>query len=166
MDATVTDFFVYKGNKVKAEFFEIKSKDTMPNLPWKQVYAICNLSGEVPVVFYADGHFSLPGGTTELGESVSDTLCREIEEELNCRVISWTPLGYQKNTLDGVSDGYQLRVYAVLEKIGDFKADPAGSVIGYKLIGIDDLSRTIKWGKMSDHIQQLAKIHMGYNGNQ
>ena len=56
-------------------------------------------------------------------------MCREIKEELNCRVISWEPLGYQKNSVDGIHDGYQLRVYARLEKIGEFETQKAETFI-------------------------------------
>lgn len=159
MKADVKDIFFYRGNHVIAEWFDILSKKDMPDLPWKQVYAVGNLNGKVPVVFYSDGHFSLPGGTTEAGESAEETLCREIKEELNCRVISWEPLGYQKNSVEGIHDGYQLRVYARLEKIGEFESDPDGSVIGYKIISINDLSNTICWGKMSDRLEELTRSH-------
>lgn len=157
MNAAISDYFTYKGKQVLAEWFDISPDGPMPDLPWKQVYAVGNLDGKVPVVFYADGHFALPGGGTELGENVEQTISREVQEEINCKVVSWIPLGYQKNSIDGVHDGYQLRVYAKLEKIGDFISDPGGGVIGYKLVDISELSQTIKWGKMSDHLQELAK---------
>lgn len=157
MKTTITDFFIYNGKEVFAEWFDIPSVSEMPDLPWKQVYAVGNLDGKVPVVFYADGHFALPGGGTEQGETVEQTITREVKEEINCKVVSWIPLGYQKNSIDGVHDGYQLRVYAKLEKIDEFTSDPGGKVIGYKLINLSDLSKTIKWGKMSDHLQELAQ---------
>lgn len=157
MEATITDNFTYNGSSVKAEWFDVLSKNDLPCLAWRQVYAVGNLGGKVPLVYYSDGHFSLPGGKTEPGESVEETLCREIREELNCRVVSWSPLGYQKNSVGDSYDGYQLRVYAQLEKIGDFESDPAGSVVGHKLIKIDKLSETIRWGKISDHLQKLTR---------
>lgn len=157
MKPTLTDTFIYNGNQATAEWFDISSISEMPDLPWKQVYAVGNLDGLVPVVFYADGHFALPGGGTEPGENIEQTVSREVQEEINCKVISWVPLGYQKNSVGGVHDGYQLRVHAVLEKLGDFTSDSGGKVIGYKLIDLSDLSDTIKWGKISDHLQTLVQ---------
>jgi len=151
------DKFIYKEIPTEVEWFNISSKEDLPDLPWKQVYAICNLDGKVPIVCYNDDNDNLPGGTTEPGENVDETLKREIQEELNCDVISWTPLGIQKNIRGGVLENYSLRVYATLAKIGEFKSDPGGGVIGYRLIDIKDLNKTIQWGKTGNHIQQLAE---------
>lgn len=128
--------------------------EDIPDFEWQQVYAVCNLDGEVPVVLYDDSHANLPGGKTEPGEATEQTLFRELKEEINCRVLEWRPIGYQKLTEPGVADPiYQLRVYAIVEKIGDFQEDVGGEVMGYKLIKIQDLNHEIGFGAVGARIQ-------------
>lgn len=106
---------------------------------------------------YATHKDNLPGGGVEAGESVEDALQRELGEELNMRAVSWVPLGYQRNTREGSSEAeYQLRVYAELEKLGEFHADPGGSVIGYSLIDIRELNNTIQWAELGDWLEKVA----------
>jgi len=157
MKPDLLDKFTYKEVPIEVEWFDVASKEELPDLPWKQVYAVCNLDGKVPVVCYKDDNDNLPGGTTEPGENINETLEREILEELNCKVTSWEPLGIQKNIRGGVLENYSLRVYANVAKIGEFESDPAGTVVGYRLIDIQDLNKTIQWGKTGNHIQQLAE---------
>ena len=149
--------FEYNGH-VDVEWYDVTDKEDLPDLPWQQVYAIGNLEGLVPVVLYAHTiRPNLPGGTTELGETVEQTLQREIQEELNCEVIDWQPLGYQKNTRSGTSGCmYQLRVYAMLRKIDEFQKDPGGSVIGYKTILFGNLNNEINYGKTGERLMSLS----------
>src|SRR5665811_369504 len=120
--------FVYKGSTITAEWFDITSKDQIPDLPWQGIYAVCNLDGKIPFVYSSDGISKIPGGRTDQSESVEETLRREIQEELNCKIMSWIPIGYQKNFNGGELGSCQLRVYATIEKNGEFKKDPAGTV--------------------------------------
>lgn len=151
---------MYKNTRYNVELYEIKD-GKIPDLEYVQVYAIGNLNNKVPVVKYLDTHKNLPGGGTEIGESVEQTLAREIKEELNMKVLSWFPLGVQKNinTETGEYD-YSLRVYAEFEKIGEFTEDPGGSVIGYDLIDIEDLEKNINYKEVGEYfIRRLRKYY-------
>lgn len=153
----LTTSFIYKGNMILVDWFELLNSP-LPDLPWQQVHIVGDLDGKVPVVHYqADDQDSLPGGKTEPGESVDQTVCREIAEELNCTVLSWQPLGYQRLTEHDGHIIHQLRLYALLEKKGEFTHDPGGSVIGYSLVDIDNLNSYIKYGKVGARLEQLAK---------
>lgn len=144
--------FEYNG-KVIVEWFDIFDKDKIPNLKWQQAYIIGNLDGKVPIVMYENKGDNLPGGKTELGETLGKTILREIEEELNMKVISWQPLGYQILTRPGDdTPTYQFRAYAKLEKIDDFVNDPGGSVIGHRLVELNDLNKFIKYGGVGDRL--------------
>lgn len=156
MKPDLRDSFMYKDRKITADWYDIQTKDQLPAVPWSQVYVVGDLDGAVPIVVYRNEVDSLPGGTPEQGETIDQALRREIREELNCRVLMWLPLGYQKNTQEGQKEMYQLRVYAILEMIGIFESDPGGDVIGYRRISPDSLSETLKWGKIGDRIQRLA----------
>ncbi|MEI6054311.1 MAG: NUDIX domain-containing protein [Candidatus Saccharibacteria bacterium] len=159
MKPDLLDSFEYHGEHIDVEWFDVLSKDKIPNLPWQQVYAVGDLSGKVPIVMYENDNDNLPGGKTEPGETPDQTIKREIQEEINCSVISWEPLGYQCCSVKGGDKVYQLRVFAKLEKNGEFESDPGGSVIGYHTINIDDLNKIIRWGLVGDRVQKLACIH-------
>ena len=156
-----TGQFSYRGKErihyIDYEWYDIASKADLPNLPWHQVYIVGNLDNTIPLVQYQKDPDNLPGGRTELGETVEGTLSREAIEELNCRVLSWEPLGYQSGYENGKPLGHALRVYAVLEKIGDFENDPGGSVIGNRYIRIDQLADELKWPKTAQRLQELTE---------
>lgn len=150
--------FEYKGH-VDVEWYDVLSKDDIPDIKWHQVYIIGDLDGHVPIVMYDDDRDNLPGGRTEQDESIAETMIREIKEELNMEIISWEPLGYQKCTHATSGDvAYQFRAYAKLNKIDDFINDPGGRVIGYRLVEIDDVNRTIGYGEIGDRLISNAKL--------
>ena len=66
------------------------------------------------------------------------------------RVLDFEPIGYQINVAPDGEKHYQLRVFANLEKVGDFKEDVGGSVIGYELENIQNLNNRINWGEVGD----------------
>ncbi|MEI6850748.1 MAG: NUDIX domain-containing protein [Candidatus Saccharibacteria bacterium] len=149
--------FEYKG-KVIVEWFDVSEKDKIPDFDWQQVYIIGNFDGKVPIVMYDNKGDNLPGGKTEPGESLNETILREIEEELNMKVTSWEPLGYQKLTrpLDNTPT-YQFRAYAELEKINEFTNDSGGSVIGHRLVELDNLNKFIKYGEVGNRIVESCR---------
>lgn len=149
--------FEYEG-KMIVEWFDVFDKDKIPDFDWQQVYVIGNINGKVPVVMYENKGDNLPGGKTEPGESLNETILREIEEELNMGVISWEPLGYQRLTRPwGETPTYQFRAYAKLEKLNDFINDPGGSVIGYKLVKLDDLNKFINYGIVGNRLIESSR---------
>lgn len=158
MRPDLLDVYVYKNQRIAVEWFDVDSIDKLPDLRWEQVYAIGNLNGKVPVVYYPepDHKDNLPGGKFEAGETIQEALEREIQEEINCRVLSWSPIGYQKLTGPDGNSVYQLRVYAQLEKIADFVRDPGGSVIGYRLVDIARLNDYIQYGPVGERMIRLV----------
>ncbi len=155
--ADLLDSFEYAGKTIKVEWFDVDAIEKLPKVKWHQVYAICNLEGRVPVVLYQDAHVNLPGGRTEPGESIEETLRRELAEEINCEVLGWHPIGYQKLNEPGVIDPiYQLRVYAEVKKAGEFERDSGGEVIGYKVIELQDLNKEIAYGSVGERMVRLV----------
>lgn len=156
---TIKSHFIYKDERHDVEFYEIQDNN-IPQLPWTQIYIVGNLEGKVPIVKYQKSRDNLPGGGIEAGETLDEAVNREVEEELNMKVLSWMPLGYQKVTNSQGDVTHQLRAYGVLEKIDDFTNDPGGSVIGYELIDINDLNSHINYGEVGDFL--VKKVVMKY----
>jgi len=146
----------YKGKQYQVNWFDLVGKD-LPDLKWHQVYLIGDLGGLVPIVHYADHHDNLPGGRTEAGESVEQTLIREIDEELKMKLISWEPLGYQEwIDIETGNTGLGLRVYAKLSKVEEFTNDPGGSVVGHSLVPLEELNGYINYHEIGDRMVELA----------
>ena len=113
--------FNYDSQNIVADWYTVTDKSQIPDLPWQQVYAIGNLNSQVPLItsLTCEKEFNLPGGRTEPGETIGQTIAREMIEECNMRVIEWQPLGYQHLTKPDGKQIFQFRVYAELEKIGE-----------------------------------------------
>ena len=107
--------FYYEGDRISVKWYDVKNKSEIPDLQWQQIYVIGNYNGKVPIVVYENKGENLPGGHVEAGESLEVAMHREIKEELNMRIVSWAPLGYQ--TLSRPEDKdvvFQFRVYSKL----------------------------------------------------
>lgn len=153
---TFKSSFIYNEKKILVDWFDLLDRP-IPDITWQQIYAVGDLDGKIPVVLYPDQKVAnLPGGHSGPDETIDDTLSREMIEETNLRVLWWKPLGYQKLTEPDGNTVYQLRVYAKLEKIGEFAKDPGGSVVGYKLINLNELNKNIHYGKTGDRLEILA----------
>lgn len=155
--------FVYNDQKIDVKWFDVDKKDEIPDRPWQQIYVIGDVDGKVPVVYYAHGRENLPGGHTEPGETLEQTLCREVQEELNMRVVKWQPIGYQVLTNPDGKVDYQFRAVAKLEKLGEFAGDVGGSVIGYRLVDIDEVNQRIGYGDVGEYMIERAKNWLNHN---
>jgi len=148
--------FTYRDVVYDIDWYDLGHE--LPSLPWSQVYVIGDVEGKSPIVHYDTGDKNnLPGGSFEPGETVEEALKREIKEEINYDVISWTPIGYQKIRNP---ETYQLRVCAKLKKIDDFTNDPGGHVIGHSLVPIDELNSYIRYGEIGDRMVKIAKSRL------
>jgi 8-oxo-dGTP pyrophosphatase MutT (NUDIX family) len=154
---SIASSFVYRGKTIQLEWYDLVGQD-LPDLPWQQIYVIGDVEGLVPVVRYDSGDKdNLPGGKVESGESPDETIKREIKEEVNCKVLAWSPIGYQKLTEPDGRVVYQLRVAARLEKLGKFVNDIGGAVVGYKLVEIDTLNSHIQYDEVGERMVELTK---------
>lgn len=149
--------FIYEDVKILVEWFEVRDKTEIPDLLWQVVHVIGEIDGKISLVYNSSGREKLPGGHAEPGETLDQTLRREIKEELNMAVLEWWPIGYQKLTDPRGKVDYQFRAYAKLKKLGEFASDIGGSVIGYELVDIDEVNQRIGHGDVGERIIQIAK---------
>ena len=151
--------FNYDSQNIVADWYTVTDKSQIPDLPWQQVYSIGNLDGRVPLInsLMYEKEFNLPGGRTEPGETIEQTIAREMIEECNMRVIEWQPLGYQHLTEPDGKQIFQFRVYAKLEKIGEFVNDPGGGVIENTMVDLSQVNSLIKYGEIGERMVKLAK---------
>lgn len=158
MHPDIRSSFIDGGQKIIANWYTVTEKDQIPDLPWEQVYAIGDLDGRVPLVTSLTGEkeFNLPGGHTESDETIEQTIARELVEECNMRLIDWQPLGYQHLVKPNGQEVYQFRVYAKLEKLGEFTHDPGGNIIKNTLVDLAHVNTMINYGEIGEKLTELA----------
>lgn len=144
----------------KIAYVTYKDADSFDDLRSKnvtQVYAICFWKDKVVLVHNKNqDSFSLPGGGLEKNESFEDCLKREIKEETNMKVLSFTPIGYQEVTDMENLAVFQLRYACIVEPYGNFISDPDGDVDGIRAINPEEFKEHIKWGDVGDRIFERA----------
>lgn len=151
----------YKGNSGVEYIFEYHDADSFENLELslcRQAYGVCFDGDKMVIVFNGKKNiWGLVGGTVEEGETLEQTLQREIREESNMEVISFLPIGYQKmiDTRDR-SFVYQLRYVCNVCPYGPFVEDPADSVTKITAIDPSEYKRYFDWGSIGEHIIKRA----------
>lgn len=159
----VRSSFIFRGETINTDWYDVNDINMLPDVEWEQVYVIGNVNGKVPVVHYADSKVrNLPGGKfDEPGDTIDRVIHREMKEELNMRVLSWRPIGYQFLSNHKFGNSYQARVYAELEPIGEFENDPGGGVVGHSLVPIAELNSYIQYGSIGERIVRLVQDEFG-----
>jgi len=101
-----------------------------------KAHAVCLYNSKMLLINHPEWDiWSIPGGTRDPGESIEETLKREILEETNCEVIDYRPIAYQKVVSpDGETCHYRLQYLCNVIPVGDFKKDPAGNINKIKWI--------------------------------
>lgn len=155
----LSDKAIISGKAVTFTWYDESDPAKVP--PALQVYAVAiKENGKAILVHHKRGDWQLPGGTVESGESIHDTLVRELAEETNCEIIWSELLGYQ--TVDVEPDACQVRFVALVRQIDGkpFIKDPAGSIVENVEVNPSDLNGYLKWGSIADHfIAKARAIH-------
>lgn len=130
--------------------------------PITQVQALCMLAtGEFVVYKDTNGNYGLPGGTVELGETLDETLFRELKEEASVKPTHYGPLLYLKLTELSQKPEvvtYQVRYWAVVEPLEQAVHDPAGKAIERVIVQEENLINLLGWGKKVEvYLKQLKR---------
>ena len=146
-----------EGKFTKITYEDADSFDHLLDKKVTQTYGVCFVGDKIVVVhsFKGNGHWTLPGGSIEDGETFEECLKREIHEESNMKVLSFAPIGYQEVNFDGKIFN-QLRYFCIVEPYGDFISDPDVDITEIKLVDPKDYGQYVKWGEIGDHIVKRA----------
>ncbi len=107
--------------------------------------------------------WGLVGGTVEAGETLEETLIREIQEESNMKVLEMRPIGYQKviNLEGGEEDFYQTRWFTRVEPYGPFEGDPDEKIDKITLVDPQEYKKYFDWGEIGDAIVEKGVRFLG-----
>lgn len=146
---------LWQGKEYKLIWHDVDNFDDIKDRNLQQSYGVCFYKDKL-VIVNNNGKWSLVGGHIEIGESPEEALVREVQEETNMKVLKQIPIGYQEViNPDGTID-CQFRSFCLVEPLGDFVKDPAGSVTEIKLIDLKDYKKYFNWGKIGDRIMERA----------
>ena len=152
----INDSMVWQGNEYKLIWHDCGSFDDLPKEKLQQSYGVCFYGGKLLISRGDFGKWNIVGGHIEKGETPEEALVREVVEESNMKVLKQIPIGYQEVFNPNGSSDYQLRSFCIVEPIGKFEKDPAGSVTEIKLIDPKDYKKYFDWGKIGDRIMERA----------
>ena len=133
-----------RGRRYRISWFDPPFRP--PHDETTQALAIGFTSEQQIVLVSWDGeHWTLPGGSREPGETLEQTLAREVREEACARVLSCSYIGCQcVEELEGDRPAYyQTRFWARVE-LDEFRADH--EMIARRLVVPDEFPATLFWG--------------------
>jgi ADP-ribose pyrophosphatase YjhB (NUDIX family) len=158
MNMVINSTFKHKGQDILVKYYDLDSFDSLDYSKCQQVYGVCFYKDQL-VIVHGEGMnhgWGLVGGHIENNENFDQTLAREVQEETNMRVLQSFPVGVQEVTDPDGNTIYQLRYLAIVEPLGEFVSDPAGSVTEIKLIDPMDYKKYFDWGEIGDRIIERA----------
>lgn len=146
-----------KGKIYKLRYYELGNYDHLDPEKIKQVYGVCFYQDKMVIAFDNKKKiWGLVGGKPEKGESIQQTLEREVKEESNMQVLKWRPIGIQEVTDPDGNNYFQIRVACKVKPLGEFTKDPAGTITEVKLIDPIEYKNYFDWGEIGDKIINRA----------
>lgn len=151
----IKDSNLWDGKEYKLIWHDADNFNDIKDRNLQQSYGVCFYNDKL-VIVNNNGKWSLVGGHIEIGESPEEALFREVQEETNMKVLKQIPIGYQEVINPDGTTIYQLRSFCLVEPLGDFVSDPAGSVTEIRMIDPKDYKNYFNWGKIGDRIMERA----------
>lgn len=156
-DHPLTSDYQSNGKIYKFRYYESANYNILDKSKIKQIYGVCFYQDQMVIVLNGKKRtWGLVGGKPENGESIQQTLEREVQEESNMQVLRWRPIGVQEVTNPNGIVNYQLRVVCKVKPFGNFILDPAGTITEVKQIDPKDYKNYFDWGAIGEKIIQRA----------
>lgn len=147
----------YNNERCDVHHFDINNLDSIPNRLILKAHAVCFWKGKILLVNHPEWNvWSIPGGTRELGESIEQTLKREIAEETNCKVLKYKPICCEKIVSPNGEIHYRVKYFCQVKPLGEFKTDPAGNINKIIWIAPEDFEKYIEKKEFKRIIIQKA----------
>ena len=134
----------------------------------RQVYGfIFGVDGRV-LLFEDKGKFNLPGGKPEDGESLVETLLREVLEEVQVRISACEYLGHQ--LVEGIETFAQVRLMAVIHRFLPADKDPSTGRKYLRLLAPPaELNELLGWGEAGERqiaraVSLASRVGVTWNG--
>ena len=156
--ANITQKVILNGKEVLFEWLPGGRELVGQFSPITQAYGLCvNESKEVAIVSDDEGKtWTLPGGSIEPGETIWQTLEREVAEEADIEISGIKFLGLQKVTNES-RIYYQARFFCRVKRVLPQTIDPSkGKVLMRKFVPIATLNQVLKWGNIADELVRLS----------
>jgi 8-oxo-dGTP diphosphatase len=157
IDHPLVASYLRDGKKYKFRYYEVPNFDKLDQSKIQQIYGVCFYQDKLVVVRNGKRNtWGLVGGHVEEGETVEQTLRREIKEESNMDIIRWRPIGVQEVTDEDGNVFYQLRAVCKVKPLGDFEEDPVGTISEMKLIEPKNYTEYFDWGEIGEKIMSRS----------
>jgi ADP-ribose pyrophosphatase YjhB (NUDIX family) len=152
MNIPVTNLLV-DGRPVKISWFSCQDREMMDKYqPVTQVYGVCfDRKGDI-LVINEGNNWKIPGGTIETGETLEQTLERELTEEADITIENAIPVGIQliedpENSRPDRRRHYQARFACKIKSVQEQTIDPAtGAIPIRKFVKKSNIFKTVLWG--------------------
>lgn len=163
MEVHHSSLWNWKGDDYRFDIYISDSFDDLKSV--KQVYALVLSKDKkkILIAYGLAGIWTLPGGRVEPGETLLQTLGREVKEESNrdIEISTAKPLFYQnsyKKLPNGEWEFVKTEVRYTVDVKNDleFVADPdRGKITEARWVDIKDLGDYLKWGETTEMIKEL-----------
>lgn len=147
----------HNGKRCDVTHVDVDNFNDIPNELILKAHAVCICDNKMLLVNHPEWDiWGIPGGSRELGESIEQTLIREIQEETNCEVLEYRPIGYQKIVSSDDEIHYRLQYLCMVKPLGEFEADPAGNINKIIWINPNDFKEYIEKKEFKEVVIQRA----------
>lgn len=144
MEPLIDETVVIDGRRYRVAWFDPPFRPPLEETT--QALGLCfTAERQIVLVTWNDEQWSLPGGTIEPGETLEQTLVREVREEACARVVACAYVGCQRvEELDGeLAPYYQTRFWARIE-LDPFV--PEHEMTGRRLVAPEEFREALFWG--------------------